>query len=334
MDGQFPCVFASVMESRSQPQLGKCETPTEHSGSVDRFEADLRYGNFVLRQSDLLLDDVFKVPLTRSYNSGDYLHPNRVHAFGKNANHPYDISPVGSRYPYTYQMLVMEDGDFLYFPRISEGTSFSDAVYQHTETSTGFYKAVTAWNGDGWTIWRTDGTSITFPEAYNAKNTAQGAAIEMRDANGNRLELIRDGQRNLQEIRTPHNHSIKFKYDDQSRITRAEDDQGHWTEYRYNPNGMLSDATSASGHARHYSYDGDLMTEIADENQEILLRNSYSGRILTRQDFGNGEIYSYTYTPAPSGIYAKSVMITLPDGTMTGVDLESSIPDAVKHPPH
>jgi YD repeat-containing protein len=331
MDGQFPCVFANASELK--PQLGKCAMPTERSGAVDRFEADLRYGNFVLRQSDLFLNDVFDVPLTRSYNSGDYLQSNRVHAFGKNANHPFDIAPVGSRYPYTYQMLVLEDGDFLYLPRVSEGTSFSDAVYQHTETSTGFYKAVTAWNGNGWTTWRADGTAIAFPEAYNSKNAAQGAAIEMRDAKGNLLELVRDEERNLQEIRTPHNHSIKFKYDDQTRITRAEDDRGHWAEYRYDANGMLTDATSSTGHARHYAYDGDLMTEIADEKQQILLRNSYSDRALTRQDFGNGETYSYSYTGS-DGPYATSATVTLPDGTETTVETAGSVPEARKHPPH
>jgi len=158
--------------------------------------------------------------------------------------------------------LILEDGDFLYFPRVSEGTSFADAVYQHTETSTEFYKAVIAWNGDSWTTWRTDGSAIHFPEAYGSKSMAQSAAAEMRDAEGNRLELTRDAQRNLLEIRTPHQHWIKFKYDDQWRIVRAEDDQGHWAEYHYDGNGMLSDASLSAGKGRHYSYDGDLMTAI------------------------------------------------------------------------
>jgi len=333
IDGHFPCVFANISDPKFQPQLGNCAMPIERSGAIDRFELDLRYGNFVLRQSDLLLDDIFKVPLTRSYNSGDYLAANRVHAFGKNANHPFDIAPVGTRNPYTYQVLVLEDGDFLYFPRVSAGTGYSDAVYQQTETSTGFYRAVTAWNGDGWTTWRTDGTAIAFPEAYNSKNAAQGAAIEMRDANGNLLELIRDAERNLQEIRTPHNHSIKFKYDDQSRITHAEDDQGHSVDYRYDANGMLTDAASSTGHARHYLYEADLMTEIADETQRILLRNTYSNRMLTRQDFGNGEIFSYSYDLSATRNYAERATVTLPDGTKTSVEVESSIPDAVKHPP-
>src|ERR1700730_5493726 len=111
LNGEYPCVFASIEESKPHPQLGKCALPTKHSGPVDRFEADLRYGNFVLRQSDLYLNDVFDIPLTRSYNSNDYLHRNNVHAFGKNANHPFDYSLVGTRNPYTYMMFVLEDGD-------------------------------------------------------------------------------------------------------------------------------------------------------------------------------------------------------------------------------
>jgi YD repeat-containing protein len=333
LNGEYPCVFASVEDSKPHPQLGKCALPTEHSGPVDRFEADLRYGNFVVRQSDLYLNDVFDVPLTRSYNSNDYLHTNNVHAFGKHTNHPFDWSLVATRNPYTYMMTVLEDGDFLYFARVSEGVSYADAVYQHTETSTSSYKAVIAWNGDGWTLSRTDGSVILFPEAYNATNTAQGAPYAMRDADGNTLELIRDAHRNLLEIQTPHKRSIRFKYDDHSRIVRTEDDRGHWAEYKYDANEMLTDATLSSGHARHYSYDGDLMTAIADENQKVLVRNSYERRWLMRQDFGNGEIYSYNYT-GEGGPYFSNTIVTLPDGTRTTVEVASSVPDARKHPPH
>jgi YD repeat-containing protein len=327
MDGSFPCVFESVGESDPPPQFGKCGMPTTHSGPVNRFEADLRYGHFVLRQSDLYVKDVFDVPLTRTYNSGDFMHPNRVHAFGKNTNHPFDIAPVGTRFPYTEQWLILEDGDFLDLPRISEGTSFEDAIYQHTETSTEFYKAVTAWNGDGWTTWRTDGFAIAFPEAYKATNTAQGAPTEMRDQDGNRLQLIRDGRRNLMEIRTPHNHWIKFKYDDQSRIVRAQDDKGQWAEYHYDGNGMLADVTLSSGHKQHYSYAGVLMTAIEDESHRVMLRNSYTATTLTGQDFGNGQIYSYSYVPSANGPFAESVDVTSPDGGTTPIALGASVPE-------
>jgi YD repeat-containing protein len=216
----------------------------------------------------------------RTYNSRDYTHPNPIHAFGKNTNHPYDIAPLGTRFPYTYQIIDLEDGNFVYFPRVSKGTGFADAIFQHTETSTSFYKAVTAWNGNGWTTWRTDGLTILFPESYNAKSAAQGAPVAMLDAQGNVLRLMRDRNRNLQEILTPHNRWIKFTYDTQSRIVHAEDDQGHSAAYRYNTNGMLTDAVLSSGHARHYSYDGVLMTAVTDENGKELLRNFYRSSFL------------------------------------------------------
>jgi hypothetical protein len=145
-DGQFPCVFATVTDTSVHPQLGKCGLSTEWSGPVDRFETDLRYGAFILRQSDLYLSDVFAVPLTRTYNARDYIHPNHVHAFGKNTNHPFDVAPLVTRFPYTYQILALEDGNFVYFPRVSEGSGYADAIFQHTETASSFYKAFTAWN--------------------------------------------------------------------------------------------------------------------------------------------------------------------------------------------
>src|SRR5258708_21378955 len=210
LDGTHPCVFASVSGGHLTTGLGQCAMPELNRERVDRFEADLRYGAFVLRQSDLLLNDVFEVPLTRAYNSQEW---DDVRAFGLKSNHPYDIAPTGSRWPYTYITLNLEDSDFLYFKRISEGTGYADAVFMHTETSTPFYKATIGWNGDGWTLRRTDGSEMHFPEAYNAKSRAQGAAFDFVDPAGNKLQLNRDRQRTLKEIRTPHGRWIHFEHD-------------------------------------------------------------------------------------------------------------------------
>ena len=331
-DGSFPCVFAQAGIGGVVPQLGSCATPapTAHGDPVDRFEADLRYGNFILRETDLFLDDTFKVPLTRTYASNEWVARNPVHAFGRNSNHPYDIAPIGTRNPYTYQMIVLEDGDFLYFDRISKGTGYADAVYQHTETSTRFYKATQSWNGNGWTTRLADGSEIRFPESYNSKNLAQGAPYEMRDAQGNSLELHRDPQRNLQEIKTPHGHWIRFSYDDSSRIKRAEDDAAHWAQYEYNADGMLKSAISSSGRARYYEYDGILMTQITDEHGRVLLHNWFQQRFLQRQQFGNGAIYSYKCDWAPDEYYPRKVWVTLPDRTTHEVNVIGTIPEFVK----
>jgi YD repeat-containing protein len=330
-DGTFPCVFASVDQSEATPHLGKCAILPDKSAAVDRLETDLRYGHFRLQQTDLHLDGLFAVPLTRCYVSRDWLHNNPVHAFGRNSNHTFDMSPVGTRNPYTYQLILLGNGDFLYFDRISEGAGYADAVYQHTETSTRFYRATQRWNGDGWTTKLADGSEIRFPESYNATNTAQGAAIEMRDAQGNRLEMRRDSQRNLQEIKTPHGRWIRFQYDDFARIVHAEDDAGNWAAYSYNPNGMLTDVIISSGRKRHYQYDGVLMTQISDEHGRVLLRNSYESEVLVRQEFGNGTSYSYDYQWARKGTYVESVVISSANGTKKTVWVADSIPEHVKN---
>lgn len=330
-DGTFPCVFATVSDGEVSPQLGSCAMPTTHDNSVDRFEADLRYGNFILRETDLFLDDGLKVPLTRTYVSNEWVDQNPVHAFGRNSNHPYDIAPIGTRNPYTYQMIVLEDADFLYFDRISKGTGYADSVFQHTETSTRFYKATTHWDGHGWTTKLADGSEILFPESYNAKNLAQGAPYEMRDSSGNRLELHRDPQRNLQEIRTPHGHWIRFTYDDHSRIKRAEDDAGHWAQYEYDANGMLSAVSLSSGRERHYDYDGVFMTRVTDEHGHVLIRNWYSQRFLKRQQFGNGSEYSYTYNWPENEYFPNKVSVIVPGGTLREFSVAGSVPEFVRN---
>ncbi len=333
-DGEFPCVFASVGKGGVIPHLGKCDMPTTHTGVVDQFETDLRIGAFVLRQSDLYLNDAFEVPLTRSYNSRDWLSKNPVHSFGRNTSHPYDIAPLGSRNPYTHQMIVLEDGDFIYFDRISKGTGYADAVFQHTETSTRFYRAITSWNGNGWTTKLADGSEIRFPESYNAKNLAQGAAMEMRDAKGNRLELRRDGQRSLQEISTPHGHTIKFKYDDLSRIVKAEDDKGNWVKYAYNGDGMLESAVFSSGQMRRYDYTGPLMSVVTDEKGNVLVRNSYESGLLTRQQFSNGDTFLYGYDWASDRYFPDKVVVTLPDKTTREVRVADSVSVYLKNKLH
>ena len=326
-DGTYPCVFASLSDDDvPAPALGRCAVPTTPTASIDRFEADLRYGIFALRQTDLQLQDVFDVPLTRAYSLWG-MHSNDVHAFGRCSNHPYDIAPVGTRNPYTEMELVMEDGDFLYFKRISPGTGYADAVFQHTETSTRFYKATINWNGDGWTLRLTDGTEMSFPDSYNAKNMAQGAPTEIRDASGNKLQLHRNFNRNLRTIRTPHGHWIWFTYDDRSRITKAEDDKGNWVRYGYDQYSMLVYAIQSSGKERHYEYHGALMTTITNEHGHLLLRNIYNDSDkLVRQEYGNGDVYEFRYIwNARRTYYADKVTVTLPDHTQKEVQVSDSV---------
>lgn len=326
IDADYPCVSEVVTDTGVSPQSGRCALAPALGGPVDRFEVDLRYGSFVLRETDLYIKDGFDVPLTRTYASNDWIHPNRVHAFGKNSNHPFDICPLGTRNPYTFQMIALEDNNFLYFDRISKGTGYADAVFQHSETSTRFYKAINRWNGNGWTTTLADGSEIIFPESYNAKNMAQGAPTEMRNAQGEQLQLIRDPQRNLQEIRTPHGHWIKFQYDGLSRINYATDEAGHWAKYTYTPDGMLDAVVRSTGNERHYTYDGDKMLDVKDEWGRTLVSNFYEYGQLVRQRFADGSVYSYSYVRSPDQRYVTQTRVTLPNNETHSVPVEEFIP--------
>ena len=332
--GNFPCVSVPATPG-SAPRIGECTPPVPiqalKGGSLDRFEVDLRAGKFTLRQTDLLLrDGDLQVPLTRTYISQFRTHTSRITAFGRNALHDFDIAPVGGRNPYSYMFIILPDDDCLYFPRISRGTGYADAVYQHSETSSMFHGATIAWNGKGWETRLTDGAWIEFPESYNAKTMAQGAPTQMIDANGNKVQLIRDRQRNLKEIRTPSGHWIKFSYDGQARVTRAEDHEGRWVEYAYNPEGMLADVTHSDARARHYTYLGDLLTSARDEQDRVLIRNSYRDARVVRQDYSNGDSYRIDYTMAANRLYAEEARVVLPDGSVRSFRTEDSVQWVIK----
>lgn len=329
--GKHPCVFATLEHDGSMhTQLGECETPTGlSSGPVDRFEVDLRYGSFVVRETDLYVKDVFDVPLTRTYTSADWMHTSARHAFGLNANHPFDIAPVGTSNPYTWQAIVMEDSDWFMFERISPGKTYGDVVYRHTLTSTRFYGATQQWNGTGWTTELADGSRIEFPESYRALSAAYGAPTEMRDPAGNRLKMKRDEQRNLKEITTPNGHWIRFTYDGAGRIRRAEDDQKNRATYTYDARGLLEWAIRPDGTRRGFSYQGRKATAVWDGNDRALVRNTYSGDVVVKQQFANGETYIYDYD-WPKGDFARSVMVTLPNGRKTKVSVAESVPAYVK----
>lgn len=334
-DGNFPCVYA-VASPTSAPLVGSCVTPLPMSKGrtpVDRFEVDLRRGKFIMRQTDVSISEAgFDIPLTRTYTSDDWLPTNKSHAFGMNANHPYDIAPLGTRNPYTEQYIVLEDGDFLYFPRVSKGTGYSDAVYLQSEMGNSFYKAVQRWDGTGWLTQLPDGAMIHFPESYSARNLAQGAPTEMTDSAGNKIELVRNRKRNLEEIRGSDGASIKLIYDDHDRIVHADDGHGRWSNYKYDSSGFLTDVVHSDGTARYYFYERGLLTFIRDEQERLLLHNFYdnNSRWLTRQQYGNGDTIQYRYNLSTNGRYAERAILTLPYGTPKTVEIGDSVSEIYK----
>ena len=320
-DGSFPYLIHSHDSRSSLPKLktevSLVQPTTRHDSPVDEFDVDLHSGRFVLRQTDLFVQDVMPVALTRTYITWD----NHVRAFGVGGNHPYDICPTGTRFPYTYMDLNLEDGYQVHMPRASKGTGYADAAFRHSTTSSEFYGVITAWNGDGWSLTFRDGRKFLFPEAYYSKSFAQGAATEMDDSQGHRIQLRRDKVRNLKEIVSPGGHTIRLQYDAADRIVEAEDDAGHVRKYSYDAGGHLetvSDGTQTLYQFEYQrlvndaGYEPWLLTAIVDGKKKLLLRNSYWRGRVSEQALTDGKTYHFEYDLLDGD--SVRTTLTLPSG--------------------
>ena len=323
-DGAYPFLVIRIVSPdakryRFEIAISNIKPTVRHETPVNEFQVDLHSGMFVLRQTDLFVPDLMPLVLTRTYRPWSFY----VRAFGVGTNHPYDICPTGTRFPYTYQDLNLEDERQIHFPRISKGTGYSDAVFRHGETSSEFFGAQDAWNGNGWTLDFADGRRFLFPEAYQAKTYAQGAATDMSDSAGHHIRLHRDAVRNLEQLISPSGHVINFKYDTANRIVEASDDSGNVRYYDYDPTGHLEKVTDAKNVLygfqyepllRTRGYDLYLMTQIKDGNGTVLLRNEFADHSrVSAQKLANGEVVRYEY------LYNRryeivETTVTLPDG--------------------
>jgi YD repeat-containing protein len=320
-DGSYPYLrifLPSVSRSLGFASAIAMLPPTiRHDSQVNEIDVDLHTGRLILRQTDLFVPDVMPLSLTRTYIAWDY----HSRAFGVGTNHPYDICPTGTRRPYTYMDLNLEDFYQVHMPRISKGRDYADAVFRHSETSSEFYGAQVAWNGNGWTMTFRDGRKIYFPEAYNAKTYAQGAATEMVDAEGHRIQLRRSPGRNLEELISPGGHKIKFRYDSHDRIVEAEDDVGNIREYSYATNGHVEAVSDGSRAIYRFEYaplmndkgyDPQLLTRVLDGDGKVLAQMKYQWGRIIEQKLSDGEAFRYDYQL--SGADVLQCTVTLPSG--------------------
>lgn len=303
----------------SNPSNAPPEGPEPCNECQDGDPVDLGTGLFVYQKTDLVVPDTLPINLTRTYRPRDTVS----RPFGIGATHPYEIFLVGDIFPYTFQDLILPDGGRVHYNRISPGTSFSDAVYEHTGTPSVFYKSTIRWIG-GWELKLRDGTIYTFPDSEAATIPRAAAALTMRDRFGNMLILSRDSNHNLTQITTPNGRYVQFTYDTGNRITLARDNIGRTVSYTYDASGRLWKVTDVNGGVTEFTYDtSNRMTKVKDPKLITYLTNTYdtNGRV-TKQTLADSTFYQFAYTIGANGKVSQAD-VTDPRGNVRRVIFNS-----------
>lgn len=256
-------------------------------------------GLFVLDKTDLTIQDVLPLSLARTYRTNDTLS----RAFGIGATHAYDIFLVGTVFPYTYVDLILPDGGRVHYDRISPGTSYFDAVYEHTASPTQYFKSRISWNGNGWNLDLKDGSRITFRDGSLATRPMQAAATRMQDRYGNAVTLTRNADADLTRITSPNGRWIDLTYDTSHRVTQATDNINRVVQYTYDTSGRLWKVTDPGGGVTEYTYDSShRMLTIKDARGIVFLTNEYdAGGRVSKQTQADNSTFQFAYTLNASG---------------------------------
>jgi len=261
----------------------------------------LSSGEFIYENTDLSLPDVIPVSLNRTYRTNDGVS----RSFGIGATDKYDMYMTGTTFPYTYQELILPDGDRVRFDRISSGTGYTDAVYLHSEAADEYYGATIVYNtsnnyGAWWLLQKKDGTQIWFPNSYQSSNPRAAAPVHINDRYGNGVTLKRDNNHNLVQISSPNGRFINLTYDATNRITQATDNIGRNVYYTYDSAGRLSTVQDANGGITAFTYDdNNNMLTVTDARQIVHVTNRYdsTGRVI-QQTLADQGTYLFNWTPA------------------------------------
>lgn len=259
---------------------------------------DCSTGLFTHTKTDLSLNDIVPLNLTRIYRQND----TRSRAFGIGANHSFDIFMVGDIFPYSYQELILADGSRVHFDRVSPGGSYFDAVYRNTTTPGVFFGATLAYDRSEFGAWKlalADGTNYWFPDAAGNDIPSLAGVTGMSDRRGNRVKFFRDPDLgNLLKVLSPNGRWIAFTYDSLDRVKQATDNLGRTVTYAYDGAGRLINVTDPNGGIERYTYDAsDRMLTVKKPSGDIMVTNVHDtdGRVI-QQTLADGGVFLFNYT--------------------------------------
>jgi YD repeat-containing protein len=319
VDGRYPCLRIARVglgpAGALDAALTKCDKGLRLDKELDEIEVDLR-GNLITRTTDLAVAGETPLTVTRCYRAWD----THSRTLGRNTALSWDLFPVGSRQPYTYIDVVPCDGYSFRYERISKGTGYADAVYEHRLTNTSFLGSRISWNGNGWDLKLRDGSLYLFPESYYAKKPVDGALIGFRDNKGIVVKMQREERRNLKKISTADGRSISFEHDNGDRLIAAQDHQGRKVTYLYDHGGRLSEVRGLKSITR-YGYEDVYLMYMEENSRRIADFDYQAGRISRLTLTGRGS-YQFRYEfDSHDQDQVRRAVVTGPEGSIRTVDI-------------
>lgn len=147
-NGLPPCLFIVPSSAVDPPvtsgSVGDCLLLVPDGRKLDLFEV-APGGGLVHVKTDLYVPDTIPLAFTRTVIPlDDWAGRNRI-----SLPHVYDPYLTGNRFPYTYLDWRLPDGQSIHYERVSPGTGFADAVYEHARLDSVFAGSRVNWNGWG-----------------------------------------------------------------------------------------------------------------------------------------------------------------------------------------
>ena len=282
------------------PPPGSGPEPGSDDGDGD--PVDLSTGLFIYDHTDFIIPDTLPVTLTRTYRQND----TASRAYGIGTSFPYDLY-LYSTQEYVVADLVLPNGGRVHYVRISPGTGFTDAEFEHSTTSSVFYKSRLKWNGNGWDLKLKNGLTYVFGD--------EAPLHTIRDRYGNKITIARTTSNGfgspsgpVTKVTSPNGRYVTFTYDASNRVTQARDNIGRTVNYTYDASGRLWKVTDPTGSVTEYGYDtSHRMTTVKDGRGITFLTNQYdtSGRV-SRQTQADATTYLFAYTLGTNGRIAQT----------------------------
>jgi RHS repeat-associated protein len=323
----------AMINDPAQP-LPPEQAPPPGGNSTGGDPVDLATGLMVERHTDLWLDDVLPVGVSRTYRQGD---PGS-HSFGVGTA----LDEFGLRLFSVRQWedaaLILPDGGRVQFNRITPGVdTFEDAVFAAEATPTQFQGSILAWNGNGWDLRLRDGLTYVFGDEAPLQSIRDpyGNTITITRAPGVPVGDVVRANGPITQITSPSGKWVRFSYDDENRITLAEDNLGRTVGYAYHDEGALEGnlarVTDPAGGVTEYGYetyqeDGFTrarLASITDPRGITYLENEYdaAGRVAV-QTQADGTTYEFAYTE--TGGRVSRTVLTDPRGVQRRVDFDAN----------